>query len=318
MKKVLGLLAFVLLLNGCSDGNATVNSFDFTNATALRCSGGDIIYKLNDTEALFFEIPYEQAFINEATPADTSRVFEINATNRVFYRSYNGIVAQANICESIQPPTPTVTEQWTASSGSIEVTTVPVVTANTTLPGGEKILKYRHTIKFREILYNKPDGTTLFKETDPFGTYDTDATVLPFHFDDEVDRCGDLVYNFDGSEAITLLIDPQLIQSSVTPTGQPRTGLISATTNKLTYTLFNGLINANYLCSAATPTTPVPVEVWNGIDGVAGISGIVEVTTVTNGTGFLHEIHLKKVTLQKGISAFLLADDYLLGNLITN
>ena len=67
------------------------------------------------------------------------------------------------------------------------------------------------------------------------------------------------------------------------------------------------------------PTVPAILETYTGVIGVTNLSGIIEVTTTTNGTGFLHEIHLKKVTLTSDLGvSFLLADDYFYGQLITN
>jgi hypothetical protein len=316
MKKYFGILASLLLLTGCDDGEIKVDNLDFESATVKRCSGGNILYKLNDTEALFFESDYEAAFINDPTLEGSPRIFPISSTNQVYYRDYNGNVSLNNICDLIQPATPTVREQWTASDGSIEVTTAAVTIANTALAGGEKISAYRHTVTFRNIIFQKPSGNQLY-ETFSFGTYETPATTLPFNFDDEIDRCGYRVYNYNGSEAILIDLDPTLIQSSVTQPGVPRTGLLGPA-SQLYYILFNGLVDSDYLCASTIPATPVPVEFWSGAAGVENVSGIIEVTTTTNGTGFQHEIHLKKVTLTKGNSAFLLADDYLLGNLITN
>ena len=124
-----------------------------------------------------------------------------------------------------------------------------------------------------------------------------------------------VINNHSGSEALTLNIDPSLIASAITTPGSPRIGLISATNNHLIYRLYAGIVNTTSLCGG---TTPAILEEWIANDGVAGVSGIVEVTTESNGIGFLHKIHLKGVTLKKGTSDFYLADDYYLGDLLTN
>ncbi|HLA57017.1 MAG TPA: hypothetical protein VK623_13010 [Flavobacterium sp.] len=319
MKRLLGLLVCMLILNGCDDGDLTVDSFDFSNETAQRCDNK--IYKLTDTEALIVEIPYDQAFINDPTPEGEPITFTISSSaNRVVYRSYNGSVAGANICGTIPPATPNVTQEWVATSGIIEITTIAVKTANTDtgFEGGENINKYRHTITFRNINFLKPDGTNQLYETFAFGTYDTNATELPFNFDDDLDKCDttNTVFNFVGNEALMLNIDPNLLPNEQTTLE----GLISTTTNKLTYSLFtNGALSADYFCTSPVPATPTITETWAANDGVADISGIVKViTTSGGGTGvYEHEIHLINVTLKKGNSEFLLAEDYLFGTLIT-
>jgi hypothetical protein len=322
MKKLFGLLAFTLFLSGCDDGDLTVENIDFTTVTGEHC--GNIVYKLKDTEALFFEVEsYDAAFKNDATPAGLPIILEINDDNRIFYRSYNGTVGDDNICETVQPGTPNILEEWTITgeNGTIEITTTPVIVANTAtgFEGGEKIERYRHSIVFRNVYLNAPGGTEFRDLYDEFGDYVTTANVLPFNFDDQLDKCGNLVTNTNGSEGITLDIDPALIVNAATPAGMPRTGLIGATTNKLLYTLFESQVTAAYFCTTPTPATPIVKEQWMADEGVSGISGIIEVTPIESGPGvFIHEIHLKKVTLRRGNSSFLLADDYMLGLLTTN
>ncbi|RZJ31888.1 MAG: hypothetical protein EOO48_00665 [Flavobacterium sp.] len=312
MKKFLGLIVFAALLSGCDDGEIQVKALNFSDATAQNC--GNIIYKLNGTEALFFQIPYETSFLNDATPVGTPITIPIDGTanHRIFYRAYNGPVAAANICETVQPGTPQITEEWNATSGNIDITSTAVTVANTTpgFEGGEKIIRYRHSIVFRNVTYQNGQIETFYD----FGTYDTTPSALPFNFDDQIDKCdsSNTIYNYNGSEAITLNIDPALILSQITPAGSPRIGAISDTENSVSYRTFAGQILASYFCTTPAPTTPAISQQWDAIDGT------IEVTTTTNGTGFLHEIHLKNVHLKKGNSSFLLATDYLLGNLITN
>lgn len=315
MKKLLLLLTCITLMNSCDDGDLTVESFDFAEETVQRCDNK--IYKLTDTEALILQVPFTEAFINDATPVGAPRIFPIGTNNFVVYRSYNGNVSNQNICAVLPPLTPTATQEWVATSGSIEITTVGVKINNTVLDGGEILDKYRHTITLRNVNFVKPDGSSQLYNTMVFGTYDTDFINLQFNFDDELAQCSGLVYNFAGSEALTLAIDPTLLAAAVTTT--PRTGLISQTTNKLTYrTYSNVVLDDAFFCASTPPATPI--QEWLAIDGIADISGIVEVTT-TSGAGvgvFEHTIRLKKVTFKRGNTEFLLADDYLLGVLITN
>lgn len=313
MKKILGILAFAMLLNGCDDGEIEVQTLNFDDATTQSC--GNIIYKLNDTEALFFEIPYETSFVNDATLPNTPRVVQIDGTanKRIIFRAYNGTVATANICETVQPGTPQIIDEWNAVSGSVEVTTVPIIVANTDpdFPGGEKIIRYRHTIVFRNVEYENGQVDSNFE----FGSFEPTATALPFNFDQEVDKCStsNLIYNFNGSEAITLNIDPSLIVNENTPVGTPRTGTISATQNVVTYKTFGGQITAPYFCASTVPATPAVIQQWDAIEGTVEV-----ITTTGGGSTYSHEIRLKNVKLKKGNTTFLLSTNYLLGNLITS
>jgi hypothetical protein len=315
-KRIIGLLSLVLLFNACDDGEITVETIDFSAAAIVKCNLNDVYYKLNGSEILALEIPASQnAFLNEITPTNTPRIINLNSTNRVVYRSYNGAVTAGNICSTIPASTPTVEEEWTANSGRIEVTTTAIYTTNSTT-NATTLSKFNHFIVFKDITFNKPSGVQVY-ETFIFGNFQTNATVLPFAFDeDAVQKCpsSNLIYNFSGSEAFTLDIASSLYPNTV----GTRTGLISAT-NKVTYKLFTSGLNTNYFCTTPTPTTPILNEEWKAQDGVLNVSGVIEVVTTTEtATSYRHTIRLKKVTFQKGTSTFYLGDDYLYGSFVTN
>jgi hypothetical protein len=319
MKRVISLLIFVLLLNGCDDGNLTLETISFDNLATQSCSENEILYKLKDKEALILQIP-TTSFTNEPTDTSSPTVIDIdNSKYRVVYRFFNGTVAADNICNIIPPATPTVNDQWTALSGKIQITTTAVKSTNET-NNSTQITGYNHNIVFKNITFSKTNGTQVY-ETFPFGDYVTPITPLAFNFDKVLNQCSDSkqVYKFKGSETFTLdKLDPSLIVNTETPIGKPRTALIGTTSNILTYRLFSGIITSNYFCNTTTPTTPLISEEWNAVSGVDGVSGIIEVTTISNGTSaFTHTIVLKNVTLKKGNSDFKLGDTYAFGELTT-
>jgi PBP1b-binding outer membrane lipoprotein LpoB len=321
MKRVFSVLLLVLLLNGCDDGDLTLETIDFEDATTQSCSTNDIIYKLKEKEALLFEIP-ESSFENEPTAPDSPTIIDIdNSTYRVVYRFYNGTVATDNICNTIPPALPSVTDQWTATSGKIQIITTAVKTTNTT-ENSTRISGYNHNIAFKNITFDKGNGTQVY-ETFPFGDYVTPSTPLPFGFDKIVEQCSTStkqIYNYVSSEAITIdFIDPKLIENTETPLNTPRTGLLSSVKNKLTYRLYsNGVLTPNYFCSTTVPALPSISEEWNAVNGVAGVSGIIEVTTIKSGTtAYKHTIVIKNATLKKGNSDFKLGDSYIYGELLT-
>jgi PBP1b-binding outer membrane lipoprotein LpoB len=320
MKRVFSVLLLVLLLNGCDDGNLSLETIDFEDATTQSCSTNDIIYKPKEKEALLFEIP-ESSFENEPTNPDTPTIIDIdNSTYRVVYRFYNGTVATDNICNTIPPALPTVTDQWTATSGKIQIITTAVKTTNTT-ENSTRISGYNHNIVFKNITFAKTNGTQVY-ETFPFGDYVTPSTPLPFGFDKVVEQCptSKQIYNYVSSEALTIdNIDPTLIVNTETPLNTPRTGLLSSVKNKLTYRLYtNGVLTPDYFCKTTVPVLPSISEEWNGVNGVAGVSGIIEVTTIKSGTtAYKHTIVIKNATLKKGNSDFKLGDSYIYGEFLT-
>lgn len=329
MKRFLGLFVSVLLLNSCDDGDVSVDAIDFTEVEANVCADNNIVYKIKQNEALFFELgqdaDFATAFQNNPTPDGTPHVFQISENNRIFYRAYNDVVSSDNFCVLPPPVSPNVTEEWTVSSGRIEITTQAVIIQNTDtdFPNGEKIQKYRHNIVFKDIVWEKPGGQQL-EQTYAFGAYDTfpNAQLFGFNWDDSLNRCvgTNTVYNYLGREGIVLNIAPNLIVNQVTTINEPRVGYLG-TENTLTYNFYNpddaALLTDDNFCGGAL--TPAVIETWIGVAGDQTLmTGRIEVTTTTSGPGiYLHDIHLVNVSVQKGNSQFFLADDYFLGQLIT-
>lgn len=318
MKKVLSLLVLLALFNACDDGDLTQEDIGFEDVSTQSCSTNNIIYKIKEQEALLLEIP-KTTFTSEPTPNGDPIELDISTTsNRVVYRFYNGTVASNNICETIAPATPVITDQWTATDGKIQIVTTTIKSLNET-NNSTKITGYNHNIVLKNVTFAKATGTQVY-ETFPFGDYTTSATNLPFNFDTTLEKCTTTndVYNFNTSEALILNIDPSLIANEATALNSPRTGLIGTSTNVFTYRLFSNLLTSAYFCNSTTPTTPAVTQEWNGVAGVSGENGIIEVTTTTNGpNSFKHTIVLKKVSLQKGNSNFTLGDNYTYGELFT-
>ncbi len=310
MKKNGILIALFLILTACNDGDLTVDTLNFDKVATQSCTTNNIIYKINDKEALLIEIP-KTSFGTEPTALDAPTLIAINTTNRVFYRFFDATVTALNICETVAPITPAVTKQWTATSGNIQISTSAQKNAD-----GTKITGYKHSIVLKNITFAKDNGSQVY-ETFNFGDYIVSATPLPFAFGTTIEKCSsNLLYKYNSAEALTLNLDPALLATS--SLGTVKTALISSTTNALIYRLYSGLLSANYFCNVVLPTTPAVDQEWFADAGVSGVSGIVEVTTTTNGaSGFKHSIVLKNVILRKGNNFFTLGASYNYGDLLT-
>lgn len=313
MKRFLGILICTIALGGCDDGDLIVDKIDFSAVEAQSCTTNNLIYKLNENESLILKVP-AATFTNNPTVPGVPITLNIDATNQVVYSFYNGKVASGNICDVIPPATPTINSQWKASSGKIEI----VVTANKKLDetnNSTRITGYNNNIVFKNITFDKGNGTSQFYETFTFGDYTKTIDPLPFAFNGLLNICSNgQVYGFSPSESFTLNIDSALIANEVTAPNTPRTGVIGATVNKLVYSLFtNGVVSPDYFCQATVPLLPTVSQEWLG-----KIGGIIEVTTTTNGPNvFKHVIILKNVTLVKGNSNFQLGTSYKYGELQT-
>jgi hypothetical protein len=316
MKRILGILAFAMLVNSCDDGDLVVENIDFSKVDAQSCTTNNLIYKIKNKESLLLDIP-KSNFVSEPTPEAKPILLDITTTNRVIYRFYNGVVAQTNVCDIIPPALPNVSDQWTGIDGKIQIKTTAIKEIND-IQNSSKITGYNHNIIFKNITFQKVNGTQKY-ETFPFGDYIQPITPLPFDFKTTLEKCtsNDIVYKYNNSESFTLIIDPTLLNT--TTLGTTKKGVISATKNILTYRLYtNGVLTPSYFCNTTEPTLPTVSQEWKGANGVPDQSGIIEVVSTTYGTGFKHTITLKKVTFQKGANNFKLGDSYLYGELITS
>lgn len=317
MKRVISLLFFSLLLNSCDDGDLTLEDIDFDSITTIQsCSNNDILFKLKEKESLLLEMPKTE-FVNDPTVPGSPLLKDIdNSSHRVIYRFYDGTVSSDNICSSIPPAKPVVTDQWTALSGKIQIITTAIKTTNTA-DNSTRITGYNHNITFKNITFQRTGGEQRY-ETFAFGDYTTPATLLPLVFSTEVKQCSTSkqLYNYtpNGTEALTIdNIDPTLIVNSETPPNTPRTASIGSVNNKLTYRLYNSSLTEAYFCKDVTPIIPVVKEEWYGE------SGTIEVTTIKNGTSaYKHTIVIKNAVMKKGNSDFKLGDNFSYGELNTS
>lgn len=318
MKKGFYLLLLTLLFANCSDGDLSQEVISFDLVTTQSCSNNGIIYKIKEQEALLIQIP-PTAFTNEPTTIGNPTIIDINTTNRVVYRFYNGAVSSSMFCETIPPSSPSVSDEWIATAGKIQITTTAIKTLNAAT-GQTSITGYNHNIVLKNITFAKQNGTQVY-ETFAFGDYSRSITPLTFGFDETLEQCATSkqIYNFNSSESITLdNISTDLIKNQITPLNSPRTALIGTTSNKLIYRSFtNGIVTPNYFCNTTTPTVPTVNQEWIAEAGVANVKGIIEVTTTNVLNTYTHRIVLKKVTLNKGNNNFTLGESYILGDLIT-
>jgi hypothetical protein len=313
MKRFLGILICVIAFSSCDDGDLVVDKIDFSAVKTESCTTNNLLYKLNENESLILNVP-AATFSNNPTVPGVPTSLNIDATNQVVYSFYDGKVISGNICDLIPPATPNVNSQWKASSGKIEIVTTDIKKLDET-NNSTRITGYNNNIIFKNITFDKGNGTSQFYETFTFGDYTKTVDPLPFAFNGLLNRCttGE-VYDFSPSESFTLYIDDALIANEVTPIGSPRTGAIGLVKNKLAYRLFtNGAVKPSYFCNTTVPLLPTVSQEWLG-----KIGGIIEVTTTTSGpSSFKHIITLKNVILEKGNSNFQLGASYKYGELQT-
>ena len=319
-------MLFAMLLNGCDDGDLTVETFDFDSVAIANCPESEtteLLYKLKGQESLLLQIPKDK-LKNEITGTD--QPLELNIDNisiKLAYRAYDGTVTSANICDAIRPVSPNITNEWYATGGKLIIITKPAYNPAIPPENGSRITGYSHNIRLSNVTYSKPTGTQISDPMFTFGDFTTklkDTETLTLVFDESAEICSESkqIYNINGSESLVIdAIDPALIANTPTTPGNPRIGNISPTAgNKVTFRVYsNGTIteaNAkDYFCKTPTPNTPSVRETW------IAESGTIQVETSTFGANFKHIITLRDVKLVKGNVSFILGNNFKSWELIT-
>jgi hypothetical protein len=330
MKKYASFLLFALLLNGCDDGDLTVETIDFKDVVATSCdpTTNTLIYKLKPQESLLLQMP-ENKLVNDPTVKDTLTYDIDDKTFRFFYRAYDGAVTQSNVCDAIPPATPNINQEWRALSGKLKIATKAIYKDPAPADGHTEIVGYNHNITLKNATFSKP-GPVLVNDEYPFGDYKTTVDPVVVAFTDEVAKFCDVqlkVYNNNLSNALVIEnLDKSLIVPVDTPAGQPRKGLISSptsnpavTVNNVYYRTYSSNITVpkDYFCVDVTPLSPTVKDTWVGVAGEANVSGIIEITTSHTLKVYKHKVYIRNATMKKGNSTFKLATDFYLGEVTT-
>ncbi|MEY3500910.1 MAG: hypothetical protein RL308_2579 [Bacteroidota bacterium] len=162
MKRLIGLLACIMLFNSCDDGDIKLDTFNFDPAAAINdCDvNNGLFFKVKNNEALLLKTPIS-TFENVVTAANTPRTLLISSTNQVVYRLFDSIISNAYFCSTFPPASPMVLDEWnaaygvTGTSGLIEVTTTAVLDPTT-----QAVTGYNHYVVFKNITFS--NGTNSF------------------------------------------------------------------------------------------------------------------------------------------------------------
>ncbi|WJS92851.1 hypothetical protein NYQ10_12225 [Flavobacterium johnsoniae] len=320
MKKYAALLLFALILNGCDDGDLTVDTIDFGDTTEAEACGdaatSTLVYKLKTQEALLLQMPVG-SFRNENDSIYTYTIdAKGNGSYRAVYRAYDGTVAATNICGTIPPSTPKITEEWIGTDGVIEIESNANEIPNAT-DGSSRITGYTHSVIFRNITFSKPSGVQT-NEKFVFGNYVTNvpAANLTFVVDQPVRECSYMngIYNFNTSFYLSVEnIDTTLFGTQATPVDKPNQSAITATKNNVYYRTVKsgtGIFTDAAICAEKKPETPTVDQTWEG-----QLGGIIEVSTERVAQNLIHTIVLKNVVLKKGKTSFKLGTSFVLGTI---
>lgn len=164
------ILLILFSFVSCDDGDITLQSFNFSEQTVQKCSENYLIFKTKNNELLLIQLTealYNEAFIDEPT-GDTPRTISVTSSNPIIYRMYSGDITATNICSELAPAVPTVSNEWTATGGTIQIESNPIYdeSDNTIIVG------YTHNIVFLNINF-EGNGESFSFESYIFGDWET-------------------------------------------------------------------------------------------------------------------------------------------------
>lgn len=333
MKRIFGFLVLAVLFAGCDDGDMQEVSFEFNDASALACnvSGEDkdfFIYKTTDQRALILQLS-EKNFSNTVS-LDTLNgapiELDIDARNKLIYRVYSDNVNTSTICSAIPASYPIVTEERSATGGTISIVTT-AIKSDITDQGATRITDYVHTMTFSDITFDLGDGIQR-NETLPSITYTRKApSVAVFDGLAGLKSCSNsprlhfklstsTVNNADPQAMLLRLSDAAIATLFTEETDVPKIAYFD-TENTLTHLYFGSTatnpLNDAYICSTETPAFPSVKDSWRAANGVENTSGIIEVVTTSTETGFKHTITFRNVKMVKGSQDYLLKSEFIFG-----
>jgi hypothetical protein len=123
------ILVCIVFFTACDDGDILTVELDFDGALE-RCVNDNLSYLIydtrddpsesllliidrNETNDLLFEIP---------TPVGEPTILNISSEARFIYRTYNRSIGSGELCDVIPPADLIITEDYEASTGTVEIT----------------------------------------------------------------------------------------------------------------------------------------------------------------------------------------------------
>ncbi|WP_269235323.1 hypothetical protein [Flavobacterium flavigenum] len=313
MKKYACLLLFAIMLNGCDDGDLTPEIIDFEGLNPESCDikTNELIYKLKPQEALILQL--EENTLDDVVGEKTINITDEGLTQLV-YRTFDGVISRANICDAIRPSSPNIIRDSKAKSGTITITTTPD-TSEPEPDGSTSIKGFNHVIYMSNISYEIVGGVQVDPKSFPFGSLKTTTYTSPtVTLNAKAVMCNPTkIYNYNADRSMIIdALDDSLIQNSETL--EPRRSTITATQNKIVFNTYNTTnIPAGYFCETPRPATPEINETWTALP-----TGTIEVVTTKNGAQYIHVVTIKDVELSNSSGLkFKLPKTFLFGEITT-
>jgi len=296
MKKIFGLLAALVLVMGCDDGEMTFKSFDFSTPTtaATFCSAdSNIIYVIKGTEVLILNLNRSQLLNVPSKKVDGAYVptnITIGSTYTLLYRNYNAAVSRDAICSEGGVVAPIVLEQWSG------VGTLQIITTEKRDDKTKVLTGYSHQITIKNITFSK-GGEEITIVDNLFGSV---TTPLGFTFDftdadDEItpiktcDANSTSLYktNTAGTELLNIKFESGVFANTE---GTKTITIDNSTSTEILFRTYSSSVNKASICDPSPTINPVAKWKARADNGAQ----IIIVTKLVN-NAYEHSVYLKGV-----------------------
>ncbi len=178
MKKIVFFLVLLFAFFSCDDGDLTLDEINLDTGTDIDActieAGVTLLFKINGAETLILDIPAD-LIVNEASETEINdgvatlipREKTLNSQAFCYYRSFDTTITSGYFCDEL-PSDINITLEYTAVSGTVEVTTVEVIDDVSNLITG-----YEHTINLRQVVFTGTNGQDVRDDLFEYGTFIT-------------------------------------------------------------------------------------------------------------------------------------------------
>lgn len=172
MQKFLVITILVISL-ACDDGDLQIETLDFDSASIEVCDDNpveanmtNVLFKLNNTEALILELP-ATSILNEISTDSLETAVSASGPAKITYRTFSDNVSKNYFCSEIPLTEPTVVEEIVAEGGTVFITTT--ISSDST--------NYEHTISLGGVTLVTADNNQI---TDlSINNFGTVTTIVP-------------------------------------------------------------------------------------------------------------------------------------------
>jgi len=168
MRKFCLSVLLIFPLFSCSDGDLQIENIDFNSVTAQSCNApvansGNVLFKINGTEALILEL--ESGVLNNGKLDETvTSTSAVPGKSKLIYRFFSEKVSANYFCDNVPPAKPTVVDEIEAKDGIVSIET----------RGNDDNTNYVHTISLSGISFVRENGQRITNLTiDEFGEVST-------------------------------------------------------------------------------------------------------------------------------------------------